>query len=138
MKVADVMTSDPVVCPSDSSLADAAKAMRDRDIGDVLVSVDGRVVGILTDRDIVVRGLVSETDPRKLTVGDIATRDVWCVADDADVSEAVRRMQEAAVRRLAVVDNEGQAVGIVSLGDLAAADDRPSALGKISATPPNN
>ena len=138
MKVADVMTSDPVVCPSSSSLADAAKAMRDRDIGDVLVSVDGRVVGILTDRDIVVRGLVHETDPRKITVGDIATRDVWCVADDADVAEAAQRMQDAAVRRLAVVDNEGQAVGIVSLGDLAVADGHPSALGTISATPPNN
>ena len=138
MRVADVMTRNPVVCRLDTSLAAAATIMRDRDIGDLLVEQDGRLVGIVTDRDIVVSGLAEGRDPAALTVGDVATGPVECVETEADVNDAARLMEQSAVRRLAVIDATGRPVGIVTLGDLAAAVDSESALGSISASPPNN
>jgi CBS domain-containing protein len=138
MRVADVMTRNPVVCRLDTPLSAAATIMRDRDIGDLLVEQDGRLVGIVTDRDIVVRGLAEGRDPGSLTVGDVATGPVECVETEAEVNEAARRMEQSAVRRLAVIDATGRPVGIVTLGDLAAAVDSDSALGSISSAPPNN
>jgi CBS domain-containing protein len=138
MRVADVMTRNPVVCRLDTPLSAAATIMRDRDIGDLLVEEDGRLVGIVTDRDIVVRGLAEGRNPEIVTVGDIATGPVESVETEADVNEAARRMEQNAIRRLAVIDATGRPVGIVTLGDLAAAVDGDSALGSISSAPPNN
>ncbi|MGH9134231.1 MAG: CBS domain-containing protein [Ilumatobacteraceae bacterium] len=137
MKIADVMTKDPVVCRADAPLAEAATAMRDRNIGDVLVERDGALCGIVTDRDIVVRGLTEGRDPGGLTVGDVASTDLQSVAPDADVGDVISKMEGSAVRRIAVVEG-ARAVGIVSIGDLAERRDRESALGQISAAPPNN
>jgi CBS domain-containing protein len=132
------MTRNPVVCRVDTPLSAAATMMRDRDIGDLLVEEDGRLVAIVTDRDIVVRGIAEGRDPGALTVGDVATGPVECVGTEADVNEAARRMELGSVRRLPVVDSTGRPVGIVTLGDLASAIDGDSALGNISAAPPNN
>jgi CBS domain-containing protein len=132
------MTRNPVVCRPDTPLSAAATMMRDRDIGDLLVELDGRLVAIVTDRDIVVRGLAEGRDPGALTVGDVASGPVECVETEADVNEAARRMELGAVRRLPVIDPTGRPVGIVTLGDLASAIDGDSALGSISSSPPNN
>jgi CBS domain-containing protein len=137
MKVAQVMTPDPVVFDADASLFEAATAMRDRNIGDVLVERDGTLCGIVTDRDIVVRGLAEGNDPGELTLGDIATTDLHSVSPDDDVETVVSKMERSAVRRIPVVDR-GRAVGILSIGDLAEDRDRSSALGQISSAPPNN
>jgi len=137
MKVADVMTPDPVVCGADASLVEAATAMRDRNIGNVLVERDGALCGIVTDRDIVVRGLAEGNDPGELTLGDIATTELETVSPNDDVDEVVSKMEGSAVRRIPVVDG-GRAVGILSIGDLAEDQDRNSALGQISSAPPNN
>jgi CBS domain-containing protein len=132
------MTRNPVVCRMDTSLSAAATMMRDRDIGDLLVEQDGRLVGIVTDRDIVIRGLADGRDASLLTIADVASGPVECVETGAEVNEAARRMEQSAVRRLPVVDPTGRPVGIVTLGDLAAAIDEGSALGGISTAPPNH
>jgi CBS domain-containing protein len=137
MKVADVMTANPVVFGADASLVEAATAMRDRNIGDVLVERDGALCGIVTDRDIVVRGLAEGNDPGEMTLGDIATTGLESVSPNDEVDEVVSKMEGSAVRRIPVVDG-GRAVGILSIGDLAAYRDRDSALGQISSAPPNN
>ena len=134
--VRDVMTPNPVALQATSSLVEAALAMRDFDVGDVLVLDDGQVRGIVTDRDIVVRGIATGNYPATITLGEICSRDLTMLAPTDSVENAVSLMREKAVRRLPVVEH-GQPVGIVSLGDLALEKDPHSALGDISAAPPN-
>jgi CBS domain-containing protein len=134
--VRDVMTPDPIVLDLSATVRDAARAMRARDIGDVLVANEGRLWGIVTDRDIVVRAVAEFPEaPGACKLADVCSTDVECLGPDDDVSEAIRLMEKNAVRRIPVVE-EGRAIGVVTLGDLAVARDRDSALGKISAAPP--
>lgn len=118
MLVSDVMTTDPVTLPSGASALEAARLMRDREIGDVLVVDDGLLAGIVTDRDIVTRLIASGGDAEGVTVGEIATRGPVGVRPDQHASEAVRKMRTHSVMRLPVVEH-GRVVGIVSIGDLA-------------------
>jgi CBS domain-containing protein len=110
--------------------------MRDAEIGDVIVIENNQVCGIVTDRDIVVRILAETRDPATTTLADICSHSIVTVTPTESVEEAVRLMRTHAIRRLPVVDG-GQAVGIVSLGDLAVERDPGSALGEISGAPPN-
>jgi CBS domain-containing protein len=135
--IAALMTKDPVVLESDSLLTDAARAMRDSDIGDVIVIESGSVCGIVTDRDIVVRGIASDKDPATTRLGEVCSKDVTTVSSDTSVEEAVRLMRDRAVRRLPVVDGD-RPVGVVSLGDLAMERDPNSALADISEAPPSS
>jgi CBS domain-containing protein len=136
-KVREVMTSHPVTLSSDASLIEAAKRMRDNDIGDVLiVEADGRLRGIVTDRDMVVRGLADERDARSTTIGDVCSPDLVAVGADEDADRAVQLMRERAVRRIPVVDG-GQLVGVISLGDMAIERDPRSVLAQISAAQEN-
>jgi CBS domain-containing protein len=136
-RIRDVMTTDPQTLPESTLVRVAAEAMRANDIGDVIVSDDnGRITGILTDRDIVVRVVAEGRDPRATRVGDIASRELTAVAPDDPVDRAVDLMRERAIRRLPVVER-GKPVGIVSIGDLALDRDPDSALADISAAPPN-
>jgi CBS domain-containing protein len=136
--IRDVMTRDPISYPESTTLADAARAMRDRDTGDVLVEKDGSICGIATDRDIVVRAVAEGRDPAEMTLGEICTHQVTTLSQDDSVESAIHTMREKALRRLPVCDENGHAVGIVSLGDLAVDRDPSSALADISAAPPNN
>lgn len=138
-RVSDVMTADPVTLTTDNNLQEAAAAMRDNDIGDVVVTkADGTVCGIVTDRDIVVRGIAEGVDPESTTLDDICRHDVVTVGPDDAIAAAVKLMEERAIRRLPVMGEAGNLVGIVSIGDLAVERDPQSALGEISAAPPNN
>lgn len=138
MDIRDLMTADPVVCTLDSSLREAATAMRDRHIGDVLVrDGDGRLCGIVTDRDLVVRGLAQGSDVDSMTLADVCDRELHSVQADASVGDVVRMMQDRTIRRAPVMEND-QLVGIVSLGDLAERLDSESALGKISSAEPDS
>jgi CBS domain-containing protein len=134
--VSGIMTGPPVTLGAQSLLTDAASAMRDSDIGDVIVLEGGNVYGILTDRDIVVRGIASGKDPSTTRLDEICSRDLTTISSDTRVEDAVRIMREKAIRRLPVVDS-GKPVGVVSIGDLAAARDPSSALADISEAPPN-
>jgi CBS domain-containing protein len=130
----DVMTSDLVTLDAAATLIEASEAMAARDIGDVLIVENDQLYGILTDRDIVVRGLAEGVSPNA-PVAEIATTELKALAPEDDVEEAVRWMREAAIRRLPVV-RDGRPVGIVTIGDLATARDPGSALADISAAEP--
>jgi CBS domain-containing protein len=134
--VQDVMTRDPVILPPSASLVDAAKTMREGGIGDVVVGDDDELIGIVTDRDIVIRALAEDRDPHTTTLVDITSRELTTVSPDDTIDTAVRLIREHAIRRLPVVSG-GRVVGIVTLGDLALAQDRASALADVSAAPSN-
>jgi CBS domain-containing protein len=134
--IREVMTPNPAMCPATSTVADAARFMRDSDVGDVLVERDGTVCGIVTDRDIVVRAIADGQDPAKTKVGDICSRTLVSLSPVDSVEDAVRLMREKALRRLPILEDD-RVVGIVSIGDLAVERDPDSALADISAAPPN-
>lgn len=137
-RISEVMTPDPVALTNEATLLDAAQLMRDRDIGDVIVKrSDGSLCGIITDRDIVVRGVAQGIDPASGSIEEVCSHQLVTVSPDDAVATAVKTMEEHAIRRLPVVDAENL-VGIVSIGDLAVERDRQSALGEISAATPNN
>ena len=135
-RISEVMTPNPVTLPADRSAVDAAEVMRDRDIGDVIVMEQNRVMGIVTDRDIVVRIVAGGQEPAQVKLADICSKELHSVKSTDPVEEAINLMREKAIRRILVMDN-GSPVGIVSIGDLAVERDRQSALGDISAAPPN-
>jgi CBS domain-containing protein len=136
ISVREIMTADPIRLASTTSIRDAARAMRDNNIGDVVVEKDGHLCGIVTDRDIVVRAVAENKDPVKTTLESICTKEVTSISPDQTDDDAVRLMRERAVRRLPVIE-KGTVVGIVSLGDLAVKKDPKSALGRISAAAGN-
>ncbi|MGW5263524.1 CBS domain-containing protein [Microbispora sp. NPDC004025] len=117
-KVEEVMTRDPVTLPEEAPVVKAAKLMRDRGIGDVLVVGDGRLRGLVTDRDIVVRAVAEGRDLATTPLATLCTSDVATVGPGQDVAEAARLMREKDVQRLPVVV-DGRPVGVVALADLA-------------------
>jgi len=135
-KVKDVMTSPPISMNAIATIADAARTMRDLDIGDVLVLRDDEICGIVTDRDIVVRAIADQRDPMTTTIGEVCSDEMVTVSPRDQIARAIQMMREKAVRRLPVVE-DGKPVGIVSLGDLVVEHDRESVLADISAAPPN-
>ena len=135
--IRDVMTATPCALNAAASVVVAARAMRENDIGDIIILDGDHLIGILTDRDIVVRGLAEDKDPGTTAVGEICSRELTTIRTTDSVGSAVRLMREKALRRLPVVDDHGTVVGIVSLGDVAVERDRRSALADISAAPPN-
>ncbi len=135
--IREVMTRNPVTLMASMTVSEAARRMKEANIGDVIVLREGdEMCGILTDRDIVVRAIAEGKDPNQVKLDDICSHELTTVSPDDDVDKAVQLMREKAIRRLPVTEN-GKAVGIVSLGDLAKERDRHSVLGEISAKPPN-
>jgi CBS domain-containing protein len=134
--VEEIMTRDPRTVNEDDPIAEAARIMRDSDIGDVIVLQDGSVGGIVTDRDIVVRGVADGRDPESTSVSDVCTTGIEAIEPSASVDDALSRMREADIRRLPVVDG-GRPVGIISLGDLAVEREPDSTLADISAASPD-
>ncbi len=135
--ISEVMTKDPITLEASSSVVDAARAMRDADVGNVIVLDNGQVAGIVTDRDITVRAVAEGRDAESTTLAEIYSQDLTTISPNDSVDDAVRLMREKAVRRLPVVEG-GRAVGIVALGDVAVEGDAEEALEDISAAPPNN
>lgn len=137
-EIRDLMTTNIVCLGEDTPLREAARKMRDSNIGDVLVQDgSGKLTGIVTDRDIVVRAIAEGMDCDTTKLGQVATGKLTTLKADAGVDEAVKCMEDDAIRRIPVVE-DGKPIGIVSIGDLAQERDRESALGQISAAPPNN
>ena len=132
----DLMTRDPVTLAPQATAADAARLMRDHDIGDVIVCEGDQLCGIVTDRDLAVRCLAEKERPAERQLGEVCSLDVFTLAPDDSVELAVAAMKQRAIRRIPVVDGD-RLVGVVSLGDLAQAQDAQSCLGQISAAPPN-
>jgi CBS domain-containing protein len=119
MQLREIMTSDVECIGPDNTLREAAEKMRALDVGPLPVCDNDRLVGILTDRDIVVRAIAEGHDPRTTAVREAMTESVdYCFEDD-DTAAAARKMRERQIRRLAVLNRDKRLVGIVSLGDLA-------------------
>ncbi|MEU9055483.1 CBS domain-containing protein [Streptomyces sp. NPDC048384] len=135
--VRDVMTTHPMTVEPQASVQAVARMMRDEDIGAVLVTEGGRLRGLVSDRDLVVRAVAEGGDPDRTTVAQACSEDLVTVGPDDDLILAVQVMREHSVRRVPVVDRESHPVGIVALADLAMERDTGSALGDISAARPN-
>jgi CBS domain-containing protein len=119
MKVSDVMSRDVEVLDPNLSVHEASRRMAKRDAGSMPVGEHDRLVGMLTDRDVVVRVVAENRNPAVTRVRDAMTPEVeWCFADD-DLDTVAAHMSERKIRRLPVVNRDKRLVGIVSLGDLA-------------------
>jgi len=135
--VSDVMTKDPVSLKADASVAEAAKAMSEFRIGSVVVMDNGKPLGIVTDRDIVVRAVAKGSDPTTTRLADISTRDIATVSPDQSVDEAIQVMKSRDVKRVVVMD-DSRLEGIVSLGDLTSRGEGEDVQKDISRAEPNN
>lgn len=135
--VGEFMTTSLVTMNGNDTLSAAAREMRDAAIGDVIVMDGQEVTGIVTDRDIAVRGVAERLDPDSAVLDQIQTRDLVTVSQYDDAVAAGDLMRRYAIRRLPVID-DGRLVGVISLGDLAVEREPDSVLADISADEPNN
>jgi CBS domain-containing protein len=120
MKVKDAMHKGVEWVSPDTPVAELAKLMRDHDIGAIPIGEDDRLIGMVTDRDIVCKGLTQDGfDIRRATARDVMTPGIHCCKDDDDLAKAVRHMEELEVRRLPVINKSKRMVGILSLGDVS-------------------
>lgn len=117
--VAEVMTRKVVYLPEATMLDEAAQVMRDQGIGDVVVTRGPTMIGVVTDRDIVVRAIAENLPPTSTSLGIVTSHELIMVEQSATVDEAVQAMRERAVRRLLVCDSDRNVVGILSLSDVA-------------------
>ena len=129
-KVRDVMTPGPIGVDYGQTIGETARTMRDWGVGAVLVVDQEVLCGLVTDRDLVVRAIADATGPDAI-VGPLSSGNLVAVDVDADAQEAGRLMRQNAVRRLPVIE-DGRVTGIVSLGDLALADEYASAVAALS------
>ncbi len=124
MRARDIMSGSLITCSPDVSVADAARLMRDRNTGDVLVTDDGKLLGIVTDRDIAIRAAASGRDPTELPVRSSMSKHPVTGRPDWDLGRISKTMSKHQIRRLPIVEN-GMLVGIVSLGDVALRHKQP-------------
>ena len=119
MKVRDAMHQGATWCPPDAPLNDIARKMRDEDIGAVPICENEKLIGMVTDRDIAVRGLADGRDVNSLCARDIMTAKVIYCTCEEDVDDAAHLMEQNEIRRLPVVDDNNRLCGMLSLGDIA-------------------
>lgn len=131
--IREMMTRELVKLEAGEPVVEAARRMREEDVGDVLVVNGGRLVGILTDRDIVCRCIAADADPRTTPIEEVCSRELITVSPEDDSDAVVRLMEDKAIRRIPVVA-DGSPLGILSIGDLAP---MTSVLGRISTAPAN-
>ena len=134
--ISDVMTRDPKTVETNATIADAAKLMRDNDIGAILVTDGDELKGIVTDRDITVKAVADGQDS-SVEVSQVFTESPVTLSPDDTVDDAINLVREHNVRRVPVVE-DGKPVGIVSIGDLAIERDQDSALADLSSADSNN
>jgi len=138
----DVMTRNPDCVSERDSIRDVARIMKDTDTGVVPVVEGKKIIGLITDRDIVVRGLADGKDLTSASVGDVMTRQVKSVREETPIDEVLNVMTSAEIRRVTVVNANDELVGIVSIGDISKHTRQDNQVGKaiedISQAPPNN
>ena len=118
-EVGEVMVNDVLTIEADATLVDAARLMRDGNVGVLPVVENGRLRGIVTDRDLVVRGMAEGTVPSMTRVGECATWDIVCARENSSIEEAMEVMADSQIGRLPVVDVDNRVVGILTLSSLA-------------------
>jgi CBS domain-containing protein len=120
MKVKDAMHKGVDWVSPDTPVTELAKLMRDHDVGAIPIGENDRLVGMVTDRDIVCKGLAHDTfDASRATARGVMTAEIHCCREDDDLAKAVRHMEELRVRRLPVINKNKRMVGILSLGDVS-------------------
>jgi CBS domain-containing protein len=138
MKVKDAMHKGVQWVGPDTPVSELAKLMRKHDIGAIPVGEDDRLIGMVTDRDIVCKGLAEDGfDAKRMTARDVMTNGIHCCGEDDDLAKAVRHMESLKVRRLPVINKNRRMIGILSLGDISQATPRDDLLseyvGSVSA-----
>jgi CBS domain-containing protein len=126
MKIREIMTTNVECVSPETSITDLAQKMKTLDVGFLGLCENDRLVGTVTDRDIVIRGIASERDIRNVTAREIMTHDVfWCYEDD-DVKDVAEKMREKDVRRMLILNRDKRLVGVVSIGDIAKVEEGES------------
>ena len=121
MKVRDLMHKGVEIMPPETSIAKLAKKMRELDVGAIPIGSNGKLIGIVTDRDITLRAVANGKDLSQLTAHDVMTKGVACCRDTARLRDVVHMMEEKKIRRVPVTDEEENVIGMVALGDISAA-----------------
>ena len=120
MKVKDTMHKGAAWVSPDTSITEVAKLMREHDVGSIPIGDNDRLIGMVTDRDIVCKGLTREGfDPRRTTARDVMSAGIHCCSEDDDLAKAVRHMESLKIRRLPVINKSKRLVGMLSLGDVS-------------------
>lgn len=120
MKVKDAMHKGVDWVGPDTPVTELAKIMRKRDIGAIPVGENDRLIGMVTDRDIVCKGLAKDGfDPQRVTARDVMTAGIHCCREDDDLAKAVKHMEQLQIRRLPVINKNKRMVGILALGDIS-------------------
>lgn len=132
MKVATVMTKNPVVAAATTYLSEVAHKMLDNDVGEIPVVHDGKPIGVVTDRDIVVRLVAHGQDPKQVRAQDCMTSPALTIEQNADLKECAELMVRERIRRVPVVDAGGNLCGIVALADLERRTDTRSMKAEVS------
>ena len=117
--IREIMTANPSTVEPDQSVVEAAKIMKQEDAGVVPVTENGRLTGMVTDRDIAIRVVAEGKDPQSTTVGEVASKNLVTIDPQQDLDEALRLMAKHQVRRLPVVEEDGRLVGVVAQADVA-------------------
>ncbi len=133
MKIKDVMTVDVESLDPDASLEEAAGMMSAYEVGGIPILEGGRVVGVLTDRDIVLRGVAAGLDPRETKVDEIMSVELVSCNENCDARRAERLMRDSGVSRIIVLDDDGRLAGIATLADVAAGSDVARERGRLIA-----
>ena len=121
MQVRDAMHAGVTWVGPETSINELARKMRDEDIGAIPIGENDRLIGMVTDRDIALRGLADGQDVESLTARDVMSSPIVYCRTDEDIGDAIRIMEDKAIRRLPVIDENKRMVGILSLGDIASA-----------------
>lgn len=124
MKVRQAMHAGVDWCAPETLLSDIARIMRDADVGAVPIGENDRLIGMVTDRDIVCRGLADGKDPASLTARDVMTEGIVYCTEDAEIDDAIHMMENKQVRRMPVINDKKRMTGMLSLGDLSHAASR--------------
>lgn len=119
MRVRDLLARELVAVDADAPLHTIADQMRTQDVGMIPILSGGKVVGVVTDRDLVLRVLAPISEPAIMTAWDVMSRDPICIDEEATIDRAAEVMQERRVRRLVVLRNDGKPIGVVSLSDMS-------------------
>jgi CBS domain-containing protein len=119
MRISEIMTRDPELIDPNASIRDAARRMKNEDIGALPIGENDRLIGMVTDRDIAVRAVAEDRDPTSTTVRDVMSEKIYYCFEDDDIVEAARCMADNQVRRLPILNRDKRLVGIVSLADIA-------------------
>jgi len=126
MKVREIMTSNVECLAPDASLKDIAQEMKSLDVGFIPVCENDRLVGTVTDRDIVIRAVAEGTDINTCKARNIMSREIIYAFDDDDVKTVAEKMREKDVRRILILDKEKRLVGVVSIGDISKVEEKVS------------